>query len=455
MKKLAFILFLYINIYSQEFSILYQNELPSNLIEQQSYFVQISNVLAYRALLNPDLIYYYIEYLNTDSIENEKKQLFYALSGKMNNDQNNLRNEWIYTQVKKISFTNYNERVKETSSRFFTSYIEKRKVSDINVTGEIITDKNKKDYYVCKYYLNDYSLVYSPDKDYVSLRNACEKQILSELQSDNISNKTDDKAFNFIKYWYLFTEDKILTDSREEAYIGVLKLFNEDHTIKRSKVVYVSAGYSLWNYTFDAKNDFNISEISNVLSYTKNISPGQFSIGGGFQFIIREHHSIMSHIKIEANYFTSTGEMEITEKLSYNDVTTYNAQRVTRNAVLEFKEQIQSFSTLRLDVSAPLLFLTNDLYFEVCLSANYNIMPYKINYNYQYYYKSEQATMWGDWFVSEVRRGTNKSDDTGTKKEIFFLPSITLMYNLPLNLYIKLNSSYNTATLNISYGLEL
>jgi hypothetical protein len=434
--------------YSQDFCNLFRNELKDIPVDKTSY-EQLSGVLSYRGKINPDCIYFYLEYLNTSE---QEKTLLRNTTAKVLSEYKMMRNRWLINQEELISKLTLNKRVLASAKKFIKEKTEAD--NKLNFSDQVFkADTNKLNYIAYKYLIHDSALIYEPEKRYDSLRYSAEKMIMADLQglhtSEVLSTETAELyAERIVKYWYLF--DDLKGEESTDAYELLVNIYNNIHKIKELFEIALSPGYSFWNTTFKFSQDYYIPEFGHTFNYVYPLSSFQYAIGMSFLIKIRNVNSILSHLRLEGTYFWSNNDQPLKRLINnkaYEETDyAYTIKYLTFNSNLN----INSFSTIRLDLSTPIFYIYDNLHLEISASANYNLIPYDITYECNYRIVQD-IHYGGGWTFTEGT--TNQKRQTGRIEIFYVIPSVKFIYRTPYNLDLKFTGSEQYANVSIGYTL--
>lgn len=427
MKNTLLILFyifvITFQIKSQDLTRSYALYLPAIASENKEYQEQINASLHYYARLNPELIYYYIKYL--DARFNQK------ISNADSNYHNYLlslekelvieRNKWIQTQKTEAwDYVNSWIEYRRIASLYDEFDVERQESKKVTIIPD--TDKKLQDYFIYLYFFQKSDSGFKSSTDYKKIvETEIQKNVnhLSLAYENADALNTEEKnqylqkvlAYPFLlkNYYKSFFENS----GEYELYQLVDKFFLNDYLIKNE--IFISGSYQLGRLhdesQFNLKNE-RFPFYASPLKYGATlVAKNGFNIGIGFKLALNEKKTFLSYIKLGFVYGIgiSVEDTSSLAKIQYLNTRLIGRKEFNGNI---YRDDTQ-FSNKRFFVvyaSFPTIYIFKNFYAEIGI----NYSHFKIDYstsirrdvNPTVFYSDEP----GDYDTSPILRTFNHSN---------------------------------------------
>jgi hypothetical protein len=429
-----FIFVIAIQIKAQDLTRSYALYLPAIVSENKEYHEQINASLQYYARLNPELIYYYIKYL--DARFNQK------ISNLDSNYYNYLlarekelvpeRNEWVSEQKNQAwVYVNSWIEYRKIASLYNEFEAERSDATEVKITPE--TNEKLKDYFIYLYLSIPNHVNFDQNADYKKLITSRTKAITTNLGLANenateLSNTEKDSIVETALHYPFLLKSysrKYFENTMDfELYELVDRLYKDEYSIKNE--VFVTGSYLLGG--IEGEENFNLSGerfpfYAGPNQYDLKVEArNNFNAGVGFKLKLIEKKSLLSYLKFVLLYGVGT---VAENKSDYPRVRFLNTILPGRKAFRGniYAEDI-SFSNKRyfqVMASFPVMWIFRDLSVEIGISySNFNLdysTSVRRDENPEVFNSDEP----GDYDISPITKNYNISES-----EVW--PFITLNY---------------------------
>jgi len=231
--SLVFLLFSFQSLLAQNYVKLFTEYIPKLYLEDEDKVEQIEINLNQYAMTDPDLIYYYLNYL--DLIE--EKKIFNRDSNYFNIllyeafISNSLNNKWVDEEMLKfVSLTEPGIIMDELES-----LLDDFRVSETNPpesTIELYVDLNLQKFFAYKSLTGEQSLTYNEKSDYQKMFNDKIQELISWMKSDYESHLSGDDSMRKVDLEYLYEHhifsrgfSEVQIDSTEFNFLEYLVSF--------------------------------------------------------------------------------------------------------------------------------------------------------------------------------------------------------------------------------------
>jgi len=462
------VLFFCLNIYSQNLSLLFKNDLPKDI---NKYFTEesVNDILIQDAELNPELIFWRInilrELIENRNTDNDKIGLNYL---------NKLRNQ---NQLEKNNFLEESKlrAGKEVSDRF------RKKINDV-LDEYIINyppvsrqndyvpdyDTHKLYYIAVKYICGKQELSYNKEERYEEkvkeneIKKVLElKQKLSEMKVEQ-GKITIEYLEYLIKDWWLVKTDTGICDDLASA---TREYIDEKYSTRKIKRIDITAGFAytlndLWYsydviYPFIYNGDQLLNNTMSQLSETKNYP--SFVIQGGYKLLLKDFNSFLSYIDIGIGFSAANLPSFNPNDFSYNQQ--YNVINVVNYSSLSFSADNiriskQIYFSLNGKISVPIFMVTPEIIVQAGILGGINYYSADVSYNYTFI-NTVYTYNWRDGNkIKYLQNDVNIPRNESISRHIFNItPIAELNFKLSGNMLVKFTTSgYNY--FNINAGVE-
>lgn len=253
------------NLFPQANTRLFEKYLPQNVFLDRENGGAIKENIIIFAKLNPDLIYYYLAYIDkyvTKGYRDPRSNYLYMFRGKVNSLAS-LKGKWLKKEMDKYFINSDYDLVRKRIEDVDKNILE---MPGYTVEGDIpplFIDTNKVHYFSYIYYKQDDTEDYNEKTDYYRLslpfllkkRNLIIDEINSLKQKNRIEYRTS--LANIFSNWYLIEsefEHSLGVNSKGENIKKIIESLPNAYEIKPR--IYVSAGYTPFR-VLDIKYDKN------------------------------------------------------------------------------------------------------------------------------------------------------------------------------------------------------
>lgn len=240
--------------YGQSFIDLYENYLPSSVLENQTLKNDIDRSLRMYGEINPDLIYLYLTNLElkfVNKIQDSDSNLTYFLASSFA-ESKKMKTNWAKLYLAMIE-DRYSSslKIKKFSSYFSKSVFKGSKI--IKTDPPVLIDENKQAFFTYLYLTRNKTLKYDPNLDYNSEYRKESEKIVQKFQDEFKSDDliTRDEKENIIgeifEYPYLFKDGYL------EEYTNLTNFYIDEQLDKYFADDYNSKNEILLNVSFQTE----------------------------------------------------------------------------------------------------------------------------------------------------------------------------------------------------------
>jgi hypothetical protein len=464
MRKLLLlfiILFPCLNIYSQNLSYLFQNDLPK---DTHKYFTDqsVNDILIRDVELNPGILYWHLIYLK-ELVENKN----------MDNDKNGLNSIKKLAILGQLEKNNFLEEVKAEAGQNRSDEF-KGKIIDI-LADYILSstlpvnqnykipefDTNKMYFVTAKYLSGDRKLSYNKDEIYQTSIKQLEtkayielKQKLSDMKNQQ-GNITVEYLECLIKNWWLVKNNPGITNDLSSA---IREYIDQNYSIRKIGKLDIIGGYS---YTFEKEwfsYDFMspINHNSDHISEMKNFQ--SLGLQVDYKVILKELMSFLAYIDFGLGGSIASGPSSnhdaFTSYERYNTIDDNNFSSVyfaANNIKLSNEKCYSIFGK----VSIPVLMVTPELILHAGVMAGMSFTSADLSYLYTIRNGTTTWTWNGGYQYVSVQNDLNVPRTNSISRHVLNIsPIVELNLNLLQNVLVKFTTSgYNFFSINA--GVEL
>jgi hypothetical protein len=394
MKALLFsILMIASSLHSQNMELLFSKYIPEIIKINQENYKQVLETLNRDAMLNPDLLYYRLNYyelrFNKNELDNSKNG--FNIIRSLVSQEISKKNNWLNGQIVKVNgYTKRSDFVVDISA-----YFESQKsniVIDSSFTFQTAGgDKNQIDFYSLVYLSENDDLFYDDKVNYETLNISAKELKSIELFNNYSQIKLDDQNFTdaylkdqIIKYWFLFPlhDESIEIDAYE---ILIQNLENKYMSTKFDTFI-ILAGVRY--YFLDEVSEFFIypAEISEGVQISEVYNTVGFTAQAGYRFFLSDSYSILSYINMNINFSISTNaEVNEFDSTIYIKSEVRGLDYTSQYFVLEQPEvSTPKVTSIYLRTSIPIFMIGKGFSLEVGVMAGISYSSYEITYSYNY-----------------------------------------------------------------------
>jgi len=428
-KLLFLLIFISFITYGQKYIELYKEHLPAKILQWDAESKEmINSQIEGKIMLNPSLMYSFIEYLSKrydENILNEDENLLNyhkTLTAK----QYKIRNRWIEKEIEEIQQNHPFEKTKDQVIR----YLKTRMADEMNVQPPKVTpvyDHNLEAFYALIYYTNNPKLEYRTDEDYARLVDnflvGSIKQIVDDLKLYKDSGLGEKIALEerITSLWYVFDKygDQLPYPENKDASEYLLELYSIPTTLSRTFEVNLIGSFNSDN-PIRINEKYHLPILPDLISVTKDFNGPQVSFGINITMFLKNTKTIFSNLSFEGSYHKNNliRDEKIDQPLSgkiYGDIPELNYMLYQNQNQFTLKS-VQSIS---IKIGTPIYYLSE--YF--CIYAGSMILYNRLSYNWLGRYAFSLQSSDGDILVQQNKTFAN---DLRSVNQILILPVIDL-----------------------------
>ncbi|MDP4115954.1 MAG: hypothetical protein Q8903_07460 [Bacteroidota bacterium] len=403
MKKIMyFLLLLTINsAFPQNTSALFNKYIPKNVFLDKGNGGSVADNIAVYAKLNPDLIYYYLVYVDKSMIQkNTDPQSNYMnfLREKVN-EASIKKNNWLISQINKNLYKPDVQIIKSRITDVDESLLE---ISKLKVSGAVSSpsvDTNKMYYYNYIYYKQDNSEEYNEKVNYYELAQkyaAIKKDMIVEkISKIKYLNELEYKAAlnEIFGYWYLIgkdTENNYGISTGGESFKLLIESLPNKYSLRPQ--LYASVSYSPFrpvNITNDLNkfsDQLNV-EHSYLYEFTTPIgikAKSAIILGLGINYPVMSEMKDFCYIKIRINYLLIKNEIsqpKANSEIRYES-SFYTPLPKRYISTYDIKEvQNLKNNVLTMELMTPYYLAKSNLFLEIGVLLKYSMLSYDYSMN--------------------------------------------------------------------------
>jgi len=381
-------------INSQSYVDLFSDHIPDKYLEDEDKVEQMEINLNYYAMINPDLIYYYLNFINISANTKvfNRDSNYYSILNYEASISSRLNNEWINQETSKIE--NLSEPV--LAKNELESLLDDFRVEELNTqknTVELYVDKNLQKFYSLKSLLGEANLTFDANLDYHEFLNDKIQELNSQMKNDFENFLSLGETKRQIKLEYLlqhhifspgFCGGNFNTDD-----LDFLKYINSfiDHS-KFEENSGIIIGFSTETVLQDFPGEtftepyLPFSEIT-VPSTKSEIA--FYNLTLGYRIKLKDFKSAFSHLDINASYSVSSSSFSSdTNKTDLNkfyfiwEGEPGNFTLLFFGIIESISWQLNNSTEFSFYINAPVFYLSHNLFFDIgfqykYLSTEYNV----------------------------------------------------------------------------------
>jgi hypothetical protein len=366
-------------------------------LEKEENIEQAEYRLEFFAKVNPDLIYYYLNYLNlvaNDSIYNRDSN-YYNILQYENSVSVRYNNEWVEKEIR------YAENLAEPELVFneLESMLDEFWISDFetpNYTIELKHDKNLQKFFTYKCLSLDASLIYDEHMDYEKAVNYILEKYVARVKTEYISRKSDDNYIpeiqleNLLKH-HLFSKGFSPSKSRNIDFRVseyLLALLDYSEFIEYSGVI---LGFNIETFKYSLSSEEPTEPYFPYHQFTIEGITGTaigYNITAGYRIKLNDFKSAFSHMDISLGWSFYTHNNIVESKTKTIDKYYFIWEGVPQNFVFLFNGTIKSasweinkLSTISSNLNLPVFYFNQRLFVELGLQYKYLMAEYLVTVN--------------------------------------------------------------------------
>ncbi|MDP4175843.1 MAG: hypothetical protein Q8933_17835 [Bacteroidota bacterium] len=441
------------NNYCQDLSQYFSKHVPQNYLKDENSTKQLNVNLSMYASVNPNLIYFYLKYLeqhDTKHIYNLDSNYYNILSSNYA-FHSNKRNELIDKEIK-ITKDRPLDRFKK---RELIILLNNLKLSFQNNRSSVIilpVDSNKMAYYSYLYFSEKRNIEYSPEINYDSLNQISIKEkiidfdnVISDASKDREFKKVYTKAF-LNKYLFLLSSgyiEKYSNNQRLQLSEIAEVIMDDPEPDRQGSGLYIVANwnnveYEAVNHTLFKDNYLPFSEYEIKKSFK---ATALASFGLDYKLSLKQNKQIFSALDINLFYTLFEGAKDDSKYQIIENTSLYEKPSDWKKGdpiikVYEYRgfteiSNINSYklSEFNLQLSTPIHYFYDNL--NIALGVGFSYFIYKY-----YYTIDKQPSIVYHIDPSKVNNDPVEIETKDSK--LSFYPFITINYDLfdKLNFYL-------------------
>jgi hypothetical protein len=468
---------LYTNIISfNDLASSYKLFIPQDIYNNTTRRRGISITLLDLATIHPNLIYYFLSYLNVSTNQNNPEQIKKIYNDYLAQKENYTlqKKEWALAQIKNIKNLENTAEIQESVNKYFQKMISTKDSTSSPIDKKDNTiDSNKLDFFVVQYYNRDRNLIYNKDMAYKTHRIQYERKFGKELKENYFDILKNSKLSisnfieNFLKYWYLFERPSQYHERDVLASNIILDILRKQYTFdnisepekKKSLPIFVSIGMAK-NKLFEHKETVNIKEFKRELDVVTPLDLSQTMVSLKGRLQLRKYYTILSYLDIQFSYIFSKPDQhnafnrnnkhsEYFENEDGNVESELFQYVVVKNGLIKFNSQ-KSFA---LKLSLPVIIVTRNIKCEFGVQSAISNVSYNYKYDYDYTLTQTYFLPNDETTTELLNQGTSGfNEEKLTQRKWFFIPTIDLIVEFNrLNLTAGLYQDYYS--LNVGFRM--
>ena len=448
---------------AQTYVNLFREYLPQNYLKDEDLVEQMEYNFNQYAMTNPDLIYYYLNYLS--SIEEHKifnrDSNYYNILQYEHSISNTLNNNWVEEEI--INSKNLSEI--DWVDRKLESLLDEFSMAELSAPKNSINleiDKNLQKYFTYKCLTRDSSLTYDEEADYQILVELAINNFVSKLKTEYEAYKSNENYIpkiqldDLLQYHFLskgFSEGQnrklefniseyllILIDITDfMEYSGIL------FGIGTELIKFEFPGVSI-KETYLPFQEYTTSDTKSEMMF--------YFLSAGYRFKLKEYKAAFSHLDLSIGFSVSGNEISASSYKMNIDKYFFIWEGEPGNFTLLFDGTIDSLTwelndylSLTSNIYLPIFYLNQDVYFEIGLHYQYFRTVYFVNLHREIY--DQTAT---DPGILGPETETFEEESDGQ----LFGSSLTVNYSITNSLNIKgIISTLPSVQIGIEYLLIL
>ncbi|HKB87548.1 MAG TPA: hypothetical protein VKD08_15335 [Ignavibacteriaceae bacterium] len=440
------------NSFSQDFISVYRDYLPEAVTANKAAAAQIGLSIKAYSDINPELIYYYIKYLDQKL-------------GDTYGDDYFLRNfsdiKKLYEAQKSSALINLGESIKKMTPEpklanlcleFIEGYID-YSIQLHNVPDlDEYTDKNLLNFFMIKFYTLDAELKYNGAIDYTDVRKELEQKKVAEImdmQNNPLAysrNDLEKLIFNIDILEYKSSYG-INTAS---IFVNIMKNYYESNNLFSG--IEIGAGYAFHNdymFTGDFTYDTPLYSGSDV---ERKFQMNSLFLSVKYKINFSKYYSPLNLISIRA----SGGYGLINHSIEGEEIGFWHKGNVdgvsNRSEIFEFSENridLKSAAYVRTEITVPVFYLKEFISLDLGGGMNILFTNYEVTYDYQYRkYDSE--------FLGPVMIKRESGSGTGkqmTASVVKFFPVVSFTFYTGTSFLLHLTTNLRASSIELGLNL--
>ena len=453
--KSIFVVFIVfsINLFPQKLTDVFRTELPEVVFEKKSNIDQVNTSLELYGKMNPDLVYYYIKYIqaqfDTVSMDTFYIKNFY----KIKQNYEYLYNGWVSELLNIVEIKNLDNRLKDLSIDFIEDYYDDEIQSIELPELRSKTDTNYLNYIVAKFFNRNLQQNYEQSHDYFNDRVEA-FDIEKEKFNDLILNPSSYSPYDYevlINNLYVFKENnnKSLFNLIAESIIKSTDSYYNNENLFNSTQWYTSASYKR-SFMYMGNNTYNTDRYDpSGVKYLYN-NP-TVSLGYSHKFYLTKYQGMVNFIRVNCELGFGFGSKTIEKPGLISRKS--NVDGVSnRFEVFGFDSnifEINNSQFLSVGLSTPILYLFDHLSLNLGGGIIITNTNYSVTYE-SYYRKFNQEFLGPVVLDSKYDSGTNKKFSS---IDFFIFPEFSICWDLKSSINYFISITSHSASVGVGINL--
>jgi hypothetical protein len=425
-----------ISAYPQNYAHRYEEYLPDNIKNNFNKLKIISFEIEKKSKIHPDLIYHYLESLK----ESNQNISYNKYLNEVENYYELKKKSWIENHISEIKSRVQDKRIQKKTISILNKSLTEIKV-DSNIKIIIPEyDQNQIDYYVLKYYDENFRDEYINIIDYSKIR----KHIENERKIHLLRSVEDAKDLEYINKildnWYIFAERNPDFIKVHKLILNLIKNHYSDineHINNNKESLGIGLGY-IFSINVLKVNKLFFS--SNHLSFNLNKKLNSHAINFGLFYLLplQDKNTFVSYLHFEINLSRNFIPKE-------NEIKRLKFVASSSGEDLDYDAEISvsTANSVLLNLNIPIFSYDQSMVFEGGFAFRWDKINYIINYKYDY-------RRWRNFY------GTIDSD---YKEELLneqlsqfsYIPFVNIVFKFLPYMNINLKGAYNLISINTYY----
>ena len=468
MKKAGALLILLLatTVHSQDIASLYSEFLPRAVINDTPYLNSVIQRIEEKAKINPELIYFYIAFLDKQFNENSTQPDVFKNNGYVRIVEQYYgaeRNEWIESLMKTVKKSNIHKQIKNKINKHLQKFIIQSLSDSLEKTAFVIPDTNAMHYYSSIYIRGAKTDSYDPAVNYYRLKKGVmhqKRMFFVAMYNQIIEQKgieyleAIDELLNF---WYLYKDNFCLRQQDLETGPFITdffaKAYQNHYHFNEGRNLYFISGVSLQRISSRMDHIigyyyFTTHEPKGIdINKTLSCYQAGFFIGGRYH-LPKRYLSPFSYIEFKAFYSTHiASQNESIDDTKDWETIHYSTHYREHYDITNSKIQIKNSHYFQLQFSTPLISLKDKIIIECAVCwGRVNI---KYNLKYDFYYRWEKDVLHGP-LVYEENDSTDKDEKISNT---VFYPALNIKGMISSKISITFSAHTDYLSIYTDYAL--
>jgi hypothetical protein len=433
MKTFTLILFvsISINILAQNQAANYSNILPKEITQNESLFESAIDVILREAAINPEMIYYRVNYYNEiyknkntdkktngyDELNNAKIKYLKEKNALIDKEINGLDNDFLKERHAGSVESFWNNLKDTPTSETFT----------LNKT----VDKNLMNFYAVFYHSNGIINNYDSTENYLALRNKYEEEIRDKIINIGVLLEKEGGTENYGVDEIIEKNISSLLITNDIDYSKVLLMKEKaDYSINNLNKFSVGLGVRLpaLNKTTPIIYTNDKYEADVEIGNREDIRNIQFDLG--YKIFLKDEIDLFSYLNISAFYINSKANINLEAEGKYIRKTILDTETEKTFEFYTFTKltSTNSHDEYGIIISTPVFVIKPQMIFEFGLQLYYQ-NNYSIDMTYDYKKVKAYYNTSGYLYKSEVLKEENGVNDLFEDAGLCVAPSLSFQYN--------------------------